>query len=62
MVPAYFVVLDSLPLTPNGKVDYGALPPIRLSADSATTAPRNDIEMKLQAIFAEVLGRGGYRH
>jgi acyl-CoA synthetase (AMP-forming)/AMP-acid ligase II len=58
MVPAHFVVLDSLPLTPNGKVDYGALPAIRLSSASATTEPRNDIEMKLQAIFADVLGRG----
>ena len=58
MVPAHFVVLDSLPLNPNGKVDYRALPAIRLSADSAATAPRNDIEVRLQAIFAEVLGRG----
>ena len=57
MGPARFVILNSLPLNPNGKVDYRALPPIRFSADSAATAPRNDIEVKLQAIFAEVLGR-----
>jgi amino acid adenylation domain-containing protein len=57
MVPGHFVILSSLPLSPNGKIDYGALPPIRSSADSAATAPRNHIELKLQAIFAEVLGR-----
>jgi hypothetical protein len=57
MVPAHFVILSSLPLSPNGKIDYGALPPIRSAGDSAATAPRNDIELKLQAIFAEVLGR-----
>jgi acyl-CoA synthetase (AMP-forming)/AMP-acid ligase II/acyl carrier protein len=57
MVPAYFVVLTSLPLNPNGKVDYRALPPIRFSTDITAEAPRNDIEVKLQAIFAEVLGR-----
>jgi amino acid adenylation domain-containing protein len=57
MVPAHFVIFSSLPLSPNGKIDYGALPPIRSSADSAATASSNDIEAKLQAIFAEVLGR-----
>ena len=59
MVPAHFVVLNFLPLNPSGKVDYRALPPIRLSAAaaSAATAPSNDTEVKLQAIFAEVLGR-----
>jgi acyl-CoA synthetase (AMP-forming)/AMP-acid ligase II len=57
MIPAHFVILSSLPLSPNGKVDYRALPPVRFSAGStAATAPRNDIEVKLQAIFAEVLG------
>jgi amino acid adenylation domain-containing protein len=57
MIPAHFVILNFLPLTPNGKVDYRALPPVRFSAGStAATAPRNDIEVKLQAIFAEVLG------
>jgi acyl-CoA synthetase (AMP-forming)/AMP-acid ligase II len=58
MIPAHFVILSSLPLSPNGKVDYRALPPVRLFAGFAITAPRNDIEVKLQAIFAEVLGRG----
>jgi nonribosomal peptide synthetase DhbF len=57
MIPAHFVILSSLPVSPNGKVDYRALPPFRFSAGSAAAAPRNDIEVKLQAIFAEVLGR-----
>jgi amino acid adenylation domain-containing protein len=56
MLPAHFVILNSLPLSPNGKIDYRALPPVRFSADDTATAPRNDIEVKLQAIFAEVLG------
>jgi amino acid adenylation domain-containing protein len=57
MLPAHFVILSSLPLNPNGKIDYRALPPVRFSGEYTTTAPRNDIELKLQAIFAEVLGR-----
>ena len=57
MVPAHFVMLSSLPLSPNGKIDYPALPPVRFSAAGISTAPRNHIELQLQAIFAEVLGR-----
>jgi amino acid adenylation domain-containing protein len=56
MLPAHFVILSSLPLTPNGKINYRALPPMRFSVNDTATAPRNDIEVKLQAIFAEVLG------
>jgi hypothetical protein len=58
MVPAHFVVLDSLPLNPNGKVDYRALPRLRFpDTASANLEPTNAIEVKLKAIFAEVLGR-----
>jgi nonribosomal peptide synthetase DhbF len=57
MIPAHFVMLNSLPLTANGKFDYRALPPIRFPAAGISVAPRNDIELQLQAIFAEVLGR-----
>jgi amino acid adenylation domain-containing protein len=57
MVPAHFITVTSLPLNPNGKVDYRALPPVRFSADTTAEAPRNEIEAKLQAIFAEVLER-----
>ena len=57
MVPAHLIILSSLPLSPNGKIDYRALPPMPFSAAPTSVAPRNDIESKLQAIFAEVLGR-----
>jgi len=57
MLPAHIVVLTSLPLNPNGKIDYRALPPVRFSTQLAATTARNDVELKLQAIFAEVLGR-----
>ena len=57
MLPAHFIVLNSLPLTPNGKVDYAALPRLQLPDHPVALGPRNDIELKLQAIFAEVLGR-----
>jgi amino acid adenylation domain-containing protein len=60
MMPASFVILEKLPLTPNGKVDYQALPKVRDSASNRRVPivpPRNDIEVKLCDIFAEVLGR-----
>jgi acyl-CoA synthetase (AMP-forming)/AMP-acid ligase II len=61
MVPAHYVMLNSLPLNPNGKVDYRALPPVRFSAGtSAGAASTNEIESKLMAIFAEVLGRADF--
>ena len=58
MVPAVFVGLDALPLSPNGKIDRKALPaPSREVADSAEfVAPRNEVEGKVAAIWAEVLG------
>ena len=61
MLPAHFVILSSLPLNPNGKIDYRALPPVKFSSEDTAAAPRNDIEVKLQAIFAEVLGRPDIR-
>ena len=59
MVPTTFVMMDALPLTPNGKVDRQALPePDDLSpAQTADfVAPRNDAELCLAEIWAEVLG------
>ncbi|MER6388367.1 amino acid adenylation domain-containing protein [Streptomyces sp. NPDC001523] len=56
MVPSHFIRIDAVPLTPNGKADRRALP-----APSATpgrleyTAPRNDTEETIAAIWAEVL-------
>ncbi len=58
MVPGHYLIVDSLPLSPNGKVDYRALSSVQTPSGSAGGAsPRNDIEVKLCAIFATVLGR-----
>ena len=58
MVPAHYVILPSLPLSPNGKVDYRALPrgaiPGRIQGLST---PRNEVEARICAVFAELLGR-----
>jgi acyl carrier protein len=58
MVPQAFVTLTSLPLTPNGKLDRKALPaPDEQGAGTDYVAPRNEIEVTLARLFAEVLGR-----
>ncbi len=63
MVPSAFVQLESMPLTVagTGKIDKKALPvpDISASTGSATEyiAARNDVEMKLVAIWEEILGR-----
>ncbi|WP_370644037.1 amino acid adenylation domain-containing protein [Myxococcus sp. RHSTA-1-4] len=58
MVPSAFVMLEQFPLTANGKVDRKALPAPSLarSEPARYTAPRNDAEAALCAIWAEVLG------
>ncbi len=55
MIPQYFIMLDKIPLSPNGKVDRKALPEPEISFTEAYTAPRNEIENKLAAIWAETL-------
>ena len=60
MIPPQFVVLERLPLTENGKADRRALAALgeghaRGSA-GAYVAPRTEVEEKLAAIWAEVLG------
>ncbi|MGW0752685.1 non-ribosomal peptide synthetase [Streptomyces sp. NPDC002587] len=58
MVPAAFVTLDALPLSPNGKVDRAALPEPDGRADRAAAAyvaPRDDTELVLAALWAELL-------
>jgi hypothetical protein len=60
MLPAHFLIMEQLPLNPNGKVDYRALAPLEMPQEdsaSSSSAPRNDVEVKLCDIFAQVLGR-----
>eukprot|EP01080_Neovahlkampfia_damariscottae_P011100 gene11100-3807_t len=57
MIPTYFVVLDKFPLTPNGKIKRDALPKPDLSfVEEDYSAPRNEIEIQLCKIWAELLG------
>ncbi|GAA2820919.1 amino acid adenylation domain-containing protein [Saccharopolyspora taberi] len=54
MVPAALVVVGGIPLTANGKLDSAALPAPEFEAGAR--GPRNDVEARLCALFAEVLG------
>jgi len=57
MVPSAFVMLDGLPLTRNGKVDRNALPaPSLPGAGRPVEAPRSETEIRIAALWAEVLG------
>jgi amino acid adenylation domain-containing protein len=57
MVPSEYVTLNALPLTPHGKLHRKALPvPTRWAGCGADyIAPGTDTELKLAAIFKEVL-------
>ncbi|MBR7826929.1 amino acid adenylation domain-containing protein [Actinospica sp. MGRD01-02] len=56
MVPPWLVTLDAIPLTPNGKTDRKALPaPDESSARPAYAAPRDELEIALATVWAEVL-------
>jgi amino acid adenylation domain-containing protein len=60
MVPSTFVLMKALPLTPNRKVDRRALPAPDSSLwepeEDKFVAPTTPTEVKLAAIWAEVLG------
>lgn len=59
MLPSMFVTPSSLPLTPSGKVDRQALPAPSASSSPPAghyVAPRADLEVKIAAIWADVLG------
>ncbi|MEO7077547.1 MAG: condensation domain-containing protein, partial [Rhodococcus sp. (in: high G+C Gram-positive bacteria)] len=56
MVPSVFVVLDSIPLTPAGKLDRRALPIPELPSAGSGRTPRNETEVAIARVFAEVLG------
>ncbi|WP_370661175.1 syringopeptin non-ribosomal peptide synthetase SypB [Pseudomonas fragariae (ex Marin et al. 2024)] len=57
MLPAAYMPLDALPLTPNGKLDRNALPAPDSSAfaSRAYEAPVGEVEIKLAALWAELL-------
>lgn len=57
MLPAAVVVLDALPLTANGKIDTRALPADEPGAVVDAQKPVGDLETRIAAIWAEVLGR-----
>ena len=58
MLPSAFIALDALPLTPNGKIDRRALPAPEPGADTlrAHVPPEGEYEIRLAAIWAELLG------
>ncbi|MEC3790751.1 amino acid adenylation domain-containing protein, partial [Bacillus velezensis] len=59
MMPAQFIEMSEWPVTPSGKLDRRALPaPGRAADRQAYTAPRNVTEMKLCALWEEVLKNG----
>ena len=57
MVPSILVELESLPLTANGKVDRKALPDPDATEllSGRYIAPRNEVEERLAAIWADIL-------
>ncbi|MFD0749590.1 amino acid adenylation domain-containing protein, partial [Mucilaginibacter calamicampi] len=56
MIPDILVPVLSLPLTHNGKIDKRALPDPYYNSRSEVAKPVTDLEMKLLAIYGEVLG------
>jgi nonribosomal peptide synthetase DhbF len=59
MIPTHVLTRDSLPLSANGKLDRRALStvaPTRPAPEGRFVAPRDPIEVRLAAIWQEVLG------
>ncbi|MCP4147330.1 MAG: AMP-binding protein, partial [bacterium] len=55
MIPVHFVPLETIPVTPNGKLDVRALPGPKITAPGTVTAPTDDLEKTLAAIWTTVL-------
>jgi amino acid adenylation domain-containing protein len=58
MIPARFVQLEKIPLTSNGKIDYAKLQSSATRDDLDTSGylpPRTEMEVKIAAIWREVL-------
>nr|WP_283657092.1 SDR family oxidoreductase [Paenibacillus sp. RC343] len=57
MVPSSFMQLDDMPMTPSGKIDRKALPePEWQGSDHTVSSPRNDVDLKIQKVWQEILG------
>jgi len=58
MLPSVITEIDRLPLSPNGKVDRSALPSPeeRLQAEEGGPSARSELEGKIAAVWAQVLG------
>ncbi|MCP4214681.1 MAG: AMP-binding protein [bacterium] len=56
MMPTQFVHLKAIPLNANGKADRKALPEPLIAASQNHSAPRDEMEERLTAIWARVLG------
>jgi aryl carrier-like protein len=59
MIPSDVVELDAIPLTPHGKVDRARLPELsaREPVPAVQTALSSSVEVRLAAIWSELLGR-----
>jgi acyl carrier protein len=55
MIPSHFVPIKKIPLNPNGKIDRKVLPEPEIKIGEGYLAPRNEVEMRLTEIWAEVL-------
>ena len=56
MIPLYFVPVEKIPLTPNGKLDLKTLPkPGTAESGDDFSAPRDEIEVKMAEIWADIL-------
>ncbi|MCX2968957.1 MULTISPECIES: non-ribosomal peptide synthetase [Streptomyces] len=62
MVPSHYLALDALPLTGNGKIDRAALPQPweEGSQPEARVRPRNPVEERLLALWAQQLGHDDF--
>ncbi|WP_067547954.1 non-ribosomal peptide synthetase [Nocardia crassostreae] len=61
-VPSTITIVDAIPTTPNGKVDERRLRTLDVHGATRTAEepPRTATEIRLHAVFAEVLGHDGF--